>query len=102
MTWSSNRARIEQKTKALQLLTLSGAIRGADVERHYRGSEISLGVTARPEPEFSDREESIWSMDLLKAFQARKLAARSRSTMLSSGTSSRRMTPERPPAPRAA
>lgn len=78
---SSKRARIEQKMKALQLLTLSGAIRAADIEARYRGSETVLGLAARPQQDMPRDQQSIWWMDLtslLKALQARQSAARSR------------------------
>ena len=51
MTPSLKRGRIEQKTKVLQLLTLSGAVRDANIEARYRGSETLLGVAPRPQPE---------------------------------------------------
>ena len=77
MTRSLKRARVEQKTKALQLLTLSGAIRPANVEARYRGSDMRFGVTDRQRAEAARQQDSIWWMDLtavLKAFQARQSA----------------------------
>jgi hypothetical protein len=61
---SLKRGRIEQKTKVLQLLTSSGAVRDANIETRYRGSETVLGVAARPQPEVPRQEDSIWWMDL--------------------------------------
>jgi hypothetical protein len=81
MKLSSKRARIEQKMKALQLLTLSGAIRAAHIERRYRGSETVLGHAAKPQPEMPRDQHSIWWMDLtslLQTLQARQSAVRSR------------------------
>lgn len=77
MTPSLKRGRIEQKTKVLQLLTSSGAVREANIEARYRGSETVLGVAARPQPEVPHHEDSIWWMDLTvlwKTFHARQSA----------------------------
>lgn len=90
MKLSSKRARIEQKMKALQLLTLSGAIRAADIEARYRGSETVLGLAARPQQDMPRDQHSIWWMDLtslLKSLQDRQSAARSpRNVVTSYGT----------------
>jgi hypothetical protein len=83
MTPSLKRGRIEQKTKALQLLTLSGAVREANIEARYRGSETVLGVAARPQSEVPCHEDSIWWMDLTvlwKTFHARQSAKDPRNT----------------------
>lgn len=85
MTRSLKRARVEQKTKALQLLTLSGAIRPANVEARYRGSDMRFGVTDRQRAEVARQQDSIWWMDLtavLKAFQARQSGDQARRTIL--------------------
>lgn len=105
MKSSLKRARIEQKTKALQLLTLSGAIRTADIEARYRGSETVLGVAARPQPEIPRHQDSIWWMDLtdlFKALQARQLASRTRRKIPTTNAASRRTMAKRPTAPSAA
>jgi hypothetical protein len=61
---------VEQKTKALQLLTLSGAIRPANVEACYRGSDMRFGVTDRQQTEIARQQDSIWWMDLTAVFKA--------------------------------
>jgi hypothetical protein len=79
MTPSPKRGRIEQKRKVLQFLTSSGAIRDANIEARYRGSDTVLGVAARQQSEMSRHEDSIWWMDLtelFRTFQARKSALR--------------------------
>jgi hypothetical protein len=102
MTRSLKRARVEQKTKVLQLLTLSGAIRPADVEARYRGSDMLIGMTARQQAEAARQQDSIWWMDLtalLKAFQARQIADRSRRALLIDQRASHRATLKPPAAP---
>ena len=77
MTPSLKRGRIEQKTKVLQLLTLSGAVREASIEARYRGCETVLGVAPRQQLEMPRHEDSIWWMDLTavwRTFQARQSA----------------------------
>jgi hypothetical protein len=77
MTPSLKRGRIEQKTKVLQLLTLSGAVRDANIEARYRGSETVLAVATSQQPEMPRHEDSIWWMDLTavwKTLQARQSA----------------------------
>lgn len=74
---SLKRERIEQTTKVLQLLTLSGALRDANIEARYRGSDTVLGVAASQHPEMPRHEDSIWWMDLTavwRTFQARQSA----------------------------
>lgn len=102
---SLKRARMEQKKKALQLLTLSGAVRPANIEARYRGSETVLGVAARPQPEMPRQQDSIWWMDLtalFKALQARQLAARSRPRNPATHAPARRSIMKRPATPSAA
>ena len=70
MTRSLKRARVEQKTKALQLLTLSGAIRPANVEACYRGTDMRFGVPDRQQAEMARQQDSIWWMDLTAVFKA--------------------------------
>ena len=70
MTRSLKRVRVEQKTKALQLLTLSGAVRPANVEACYRGSDMRYGVTDRQRAEVARQQDSIWWMDLTAVFKA--------------------------------
>jgi hypothetical protein len=104
MKRSLKRARIEQKTKALQLLTLSGAIRTADIETRYRGSETVLGIAARPQREMPREQQSIWWMDLtslLKALQIRQSSARSRQNAFPNHVAARSVVKRRV-APRAA
>ncbi len=102
MTRSLKRARVEQKTKALQLLTLSGAIRPANVEARYRGSALRFGVTNRQQAEAARQQDSIWWMDLtavLKTFQARQSADHARRTIFIDQRSSHRTALKRPAAP---
>ena len=51
-SWRCYWARRQQKRKALSLLSLSGAIRTADIEARYFGAERSVGkvgcATGRP------------------------------------------------------
>jgi hypothetical protein len=83
MTRSQKRARIDAKRKAIQLLTLSGAIRPAHIEAHYRGRDMGLALPARtPQRELPCQQVSIWWMDLtavFKVLQARQVTSLARS-----------------------
>jgi hypothetical protein len=64
-SWRCYWVRRQQKRKALSLLSLSGAIRTADIEARYFGAERSVGRpgSAAGRPLEADIT-SIWGMDL--------------------------------------
>ena len=72
--WMLNRRLYDRKRNALLLLTLSGAIRSADVEvpflreRRFRGSQKAAGFTTHA---LADTKQSVWSMDLKRFFSQR-------------------------------
>jgi hypothetical protein len=69
--WTLYRQRYQRKRNAFLLLTLSGAIRSADVEvpflreRRFKGSQKEALSTTDA---LADTKQSIWSMDLRQLF----------------------------------
>lgn len=71
--WKQFRERRLRKKKALQLLTLSGAVRPADVEPRYLGRERIVGGRHRnivPAYETEQKTLSIWHKDLFQVWKA--------------------------------
>lgn len=65
--WKLYRQRRRRKQKALQLLTLSGTIRPADVEPRYLGRERSVGGRYAKEiaaERVQKEKPSIWKTDV--------------------------------------
>jgi hypothetical protein len=66
--WKLQRESRRRKRIALQLLTLTGAVRPADVEIRYRGTDRLLVTWSRDsDPQFSEavaNRHSIWNTDI--------------------------------------
>lgn len=69
--WMQYRERYQRKRNAFRLLTMSGAIRSADVEVPYlretrfKGRRSGGSSTVNPVPQVA---QSIWTMDLKQRF----------------------------------
>lgn len=66
--WKLQRNRRRQTHRALQLLTVAGTVRPADIVIHYRGAERSLGTWSSEKSslrsEVGADHRSIWNTDV--------------------------------------
>jgi hypothetical protein len=68
LRWDLKRERRRQKRNALLLLAVAGAVRPADIEIRYRGSDRLLGTwsseTDLKSSQAAGSHRSIWSTDI--------------------------------------